>query len=432
MLNLSNMINPESLEIVGRPDGRHFVKPVYDGYNFAQIPQTVRYLLTEDTRKGVPFGPMDHLYEKYDRVILFFVDAFGWRFIERFLDRHPFLKRIRDHGLINKLSSQFPSTTAAHVTAIHTGLTVAQSGVYEWNYYEPLVDEIISPLLYSFSGDQERETLAPLGIPPTALFPSHTVYQDLENHGVDSFILQDSRYCHSAYTRVVSNGATVIPYKTLSEAIASIIELTERERRRSYYFLYYDKIDSISHHHGPNSLHVGAEIETFLNVMEDFFHASMRNTKHRTLFLMTADHAQVEIDPETTVYINREIPELLPLLKRNRRGSILAPAGSPRDFFVHVNDGQVEEAQYLLEQRLQGRADVRRVIEMIEQNYFGSTRPSAELMSRIGDLVILPYAGESVWWYDPPRYEQYYYGHHGGLTPQEMNTVLLAYPYGMG
>lgn len=50
----------------------------------------------------------------------------------------------------------------------------------------------------------------------------------------------------------------------------------------------------------------------------------------------------------------------------------------------------------------------------------------AAIQQVVGDLVILSYKGESVWWYERGRYEQGYYGHHGGLTREEMETVLLA------
>ncbi|MEP7284147.1 MAG: hypothetical protein ABI947_00100 [Chloroflexota bacterium] len=54
--------------------------------------------------------------------------------------------------------------------------------------------------------------------------------------------------------------------------------------------------------------------------------------------------------------------------------------------------------------------------------------PSATFMGRVGNLVILPYKYESVWWYEKGRFEQDFFGHHGGLTPDEMETILLALP----
>src|SRR4051794_25727510 len=138
------MINQESLAAVAaaRLDQR-FVRPLYADYGFAQIPQTLRYCLGASDRRGVPFGARDDLYDRYDSVILLFVDAFGWRFFERYAERAPFLKRFVEQGMVAQLTSQFPSTTAAHVTTIHTGLPVGQSGVFEWYYYEPQLDAII-------------------------------------------------------------------------------------------------------------------------------------------------------------------------------------------------------------------------------------------------------------------------------------------------
>src|SRR5919199_2269707 len=185
------MINSESVAAVG--DARlnaHFLRPLYDTYGFSRLPQTIRALLVDGVEPGISFGPRQDLYQEYDSVILFFIDAFGWRFFQQFADSHPFLRRIVDEGLVCKLTSQFPSTTAAHVTAIHTGLPVGQSGVYEWFYYEPQLDQIIAPLLFSFAGDPSRATLAPTGVDPRSLFPSSRLYPALQEQGVTSYVLQ--------------------------------------------------------------------------------------------------------------------------------------------------------------------------------------------------------------------------------------------------
>lgn len=49
------------------------------------------------------------------------------------------------------------------------------------------------------------------------------------------------------------------------------------------------------------------------------------------------------------------------------------------------------------------------------------------LLTGVGNLVIPPYARETVWWYEPERFVQSSYGHHGGLTPEEMETPLVCY-----
>lgn len=428
------MIDEQSIRTVGESRfGEHFRKPLYEGYAFAQLPQTIRSLLSgEDTGGdaratrplGIPFGPREDLRGKYDTVVLFFIDAFGWCFIDRYLDR-PFLKRIEQDGLISKISSQFPSTTAAHVTTIHTGLPVGQSGIYEWFYYEPVLDAVISPLLFSFAGDKERDTLLKAGADPLRLFPTHTIYQDLANHGVKSFVLQDHQISHSPYTKVMTAGATLVPYHSMPEAIVTLAELIERQKERTYYFLYYDKIDSVCHEHGPNARQLDAEIHAVLWMLETFLVPAMKSPKRKSLFMMTADHAHTHIDPSTTFYLNESMRELIPLLRRNRRGELIVPAGSSRDMFLHIKEGHLNEASEMLREKLRGRAEIHKTDDLIEQGFFGAAPPSAAFMGRIGDLVILPYAGESVWWYEPGRFEQKFYGSHGGLTPEEMETALM-------
>jgi hypothetical protein len=112
------------------------------------------------------------------------------------------------------------------------------------------------------------------------------------------------------------------------------------------------------------------------------------------------------------------------LLKTNRLGERLVPAGSARDFFLYIYEERLEEAQAFLASRLEGRAEVRKVAELMEEGYFGPNL-SPQFLGRVGNLVILPYQGESVWWFEKDSFEQRFHGHHGGLTKQEMEIPLI-------
>ena len=105
---------------------------------------------------------------------------------------------------------------------------------------------------------------------------------------------------------------------------------------------------------------------------------------------------------------------------------MLVPAGSPRDMFLYIKDERLDEAQAFLAKRLDGKADVVKTDSLIADGYFG-TEISSRFRERVGNLVILTYRYESVWWYEKDKFEQKHYGHHGGLTPQEMETILYSY-----
>jgi hypothetical protein len=62
----------------------------------------------------------------------------------------------------------------------------------------------------------------------------------------------------------------------------------------------------------------------------------------------------------------------------------------------------------------------------VQAGYFGPVI-SPRFQSRVGNLVILPYRGESVWWFEKDKFEQKFHGHHGGLTKQEMEIPLITW-----
>ncbi|MCK4832101.1 MAG: alkaline phosphatase family protein [Anaerolineales bacterium] len=407
-----------------------FVRPRYDGACFGNLPQTIIHLLTGQGRLALPtevFGGLP--IGRYQTIVLFFVDAFGWRFFKEHRDSYPFLREIVQKGAVTKLTTEFPSTTAAHVTCIHTGLSVGQSGVYEWQYYEPEFDAIIAPLLYSYAGTTERETL-PAGIDPRRLFPTGTIYHELGRHGIQSFAFQHRDYTPSTFSDVVFSGAETRPYRTVSEALVNMRELLLDETSGSrYIFFYHGGIDTISHQYGPGSPQLKAEIDTFLTSVDRIFWRELKKLEN-TLFVLVADHGQVDIDPATTIYLNVE-PEFAgieKLIKTNRKGDLLVPAGSCRDMFLYIKEGMLDQALEFLAGRLRGKAEVYRTQDLISEGLFGPPPLSPAMLSRLGNLVILPYEQESVWWYEK-GFEQKHYGHHGGLTPQEAEIPLLLYSF---
>ncbi len=388
-----------------------FVRPRYDFGGFAGIPNRIKQAFAS---------------QQYDAVVAFLVDAFGWRFFERFQDA-PFLQRMAKRGKIEKLTSQFPSTTAAHVTAFHTGLPVGESGLYEWYYYEPRVDAVVAPLLFSYAGTKERDTLDKKKVKPESLYPKSVLYPELTRMGVDSYCFGLREYTPSTYGKIAMKGAEFRGFKTLSEALVNMEALLEERKKPAYLNLYFDKIDSLAHEYGPEAPQTEAEIETFLLTMEYYFERIFQRGKN-VLFLMTADHGVSEVSPQRTVYLNldRDFKGFERFLKKNRKGDWLVPAGSARDMFLYLKDDLLDEAREFLAKRLQGRADVVKTEALIEQGYFGQ-RISKRFRERVGNLVVLPYRYEAVWWYEKGKYEQKYFGHHGGLTPQEMEIPLYSY-----
>lgn len=421
------MINSASLAATSAPGLRPgLVRPAYAGYNFARLPDTVRRLFGLPAGQPLPEAALP-AWDGFERVILILIDALGWSCFERFADRAPFLREVQAGGVVSRLTAQFPSTTAAHVTCLHTGLSSSASGVHEWFYYEPEADQVIAPLLYSPAGAAQGDLLARRGLRPDSVFPSGTLYRDLHQRDVASTVFQHRSYAHSTYSTHVTRGAETIAYLTLAEALYHLEARLARPTAPAYHVLYFDAVDSLSHLHGPAAPPVLAEVEALFWQLERFLR-SVVGRWPRTLLLLTADHGQVDIDPATTIYLNRRAPGIMHWLRRDRCGRPLLFGGSPRDLFLYVRPEALDEAQAGLAQALDGRATVHRTADLVSQQVFGPSPVSPRLLERVGNLVILPGEGESVFWHEPGRFEQRYRGHHGGLTPDEMHIPLLAYP----
>ncbi|BAI61820.1 conserved hypothetical protein [Methanocella paludicola SANAE] len=402
----------------------------YGAYSLPSIPGTILSALTPETpAQMLPDDALGGLSNKYDKVVLFVVDGLGLDHFKDLMGRSPFLRELRRQGNFMQLGTQFPSTTACNVTTLNTGVSVAQHGLFEWFYYEPVAGEIISPLLYSYGECiRERDSLKDdKAVTPEAIYPKQSLYRELIKHGVRCFSFQDSEYAESEYTDIVFDGAKRYGFLSVADGLVNLARAVVDEPAKAYYYFYFDKVDSLSHKYGPGSKEAMAEAEVFFLALEHLFWDRVKDKVDNVLFLMTADHGQATIDPAKCVYLNVEFPGIKDMIKMSKSGRYLAPAGSCRDMFLYIKDDCLDDAYHLLTDKLSDRAAVVKIKELIENGYFGDRHISPVLAGRLGNLVILPFDGHCVWWYEKGLFEIDFLGHHGGLTKQEMEIPFLAW-----
>jgi hypothetical protein len=418
------MLNTASIAAIENAGWRGpFIRPLVDSHCFSNLPALVQHALTGEGEMAMPADVLGPLPHRHEAVVLFFIDGLGWRFIEPRLERYPFLQRVMKEGVVSKLTSMFPSTTSAHTTTIHTGLSPAQSGVYEWHQYSEHLDRIITPLMFAYPRDKNRDTLLNAGLKTSDVFPSRTIYQALARAGVKSHVYIARDLAKSAPTRALSEGASILSYKTFPEVLVNLADHLRRRTHPTYYFVYFSNIDTVCHDYGPGSPQTDAEIDAFFTLMERVLAPAARNTG--ALLLLTADHGQVEVDPKTTLYLNHTVPGFKRFIAVNGLGEWLAPAGSPRDFFLHIRPELLDEAQQAFASAMSGKGLVIKTSELIAAGFFGP-QPGATFLKRVGNLVVLPFKGESAYFYERDFFENRFFGHHGGLTREEMEIPLLA------
>ncbi len=332
-----------------------------------------------------------------ERVALLLLDALGLRFLHRH-DDHPLLARLQ----ITPLRSQFPSTTTAHVTTVHSGLPVQEHGLYEWNVLEPELDTIICPLRFTRAESRVSDELEGR-LDPAALLPGPTLYESLN---VASFVLQPRAIADSAYTRLATRGARVHGFDEPADGLRALSALMGSVDGPAYAFLYWDAIDRAGHETGPDSPAFAEAARAALDAIV----AHLDDLGDVTV-LVTADHGQVPVSPDRVDHLDELWPELPAMLSQPR------PAGSSRDVFLHVRDEHVETVLAELPARLDDGARVLPAAELFD-------RIGPRLASRLGQVAVLAAPGRQVWLRSAPANERWFRGQHGGLDPAETETYL--------
>jgi predicted AlkP superfamily pyrophosphatase or phosphodiesterase len=399
------------------------VRPLYDSYGFARIPGTLLRLFGDAEAYGLPKDVLPDRDDAPPRVVAVLVDALGWTFVERFAERAPLLARLRSDGVVSKLTTQFPSTTTAHVTTLHTTEHVGEHGAYEWFIYEPSLDRLICPLTAAFAGEAHGGLVA-AGADLGSIYPqADGLAGRIGRLGATCNLVQPAATVDTPFTRLVSGAASVHGYENAGGGGALAAQLA-KAAAPSLTVLYLDDFDDIAHALGPDDPRAEAVALGLLDAIEHELVDALADTPG-SLVLLFADHGQIATEPERCVYVNERLPQLARLLDRGADGRPLAPAGSARDLFLHVREGALDEAIGMLGDLFGEDAWVVSTAELAEAGVFGPST-SVRFRERVGDLVVLPRAGVEAWWREPGLFEQDKRGHHGGLAPEEAETWLGA------
>jgi len=401
------------------------LKPDYSGYCLSNVPSTVLSLLGVDPdRTTLPkdaFGVTETA--GVENVVLMLFDGLGHRELLRQTGR-GFFGSLAAEGNVRPITTVFPSTTAAALTTVSTGLTPQEHGLPEWYVYMDELDEVVVTLPFARVGEQGRDTLVGR-IKPKFLFDGTTIFERLKREGVRSLSLTNRALAYTAYSKESRRGSEVLPYVSASDLAVSLRRRLERVRGHNLFYVYWSYIDTIEHIYGPNTPESEVEASLISHALQEGFVSKLgRETAKKTLVIATADHGQINVVPKDTVYMNR-YRKLSSFLAQGPAGRVIPPWGSARDAYLRVKDEKLDEAKEYLDGKLEGVASVMRTEDAIEEGLFGVNKPSWKFRRRVGNLMVLPHGRKTVWY----RYREGdslgLKGHHGGLSRDEV-TIPLA------
>ena len=289
-----------------------------------------------------------------------------------------------------KLTSVFPSTTAAALTSISTGLTPREHGLIEWFIYCKKINDVIASLPMRMKDTGEKVDLK-----KSDLFSGKILFNDLIKKGLSYYHFLPNEISESTYSKAHKSR---IGYISFGDLASRLIEKMKREDGLFYVYLPY--IDTIEHMYGYSYPGTKYAIE-FINYWLKFVERKMKGTKYT--LVLTADHGQVERK------------KFIDLKKMKIFKNIRFLTGSPRDNFLFVKNK--EKTYEYLKKKLKNYADVYYSEEVFD--FMGIGKINKKTKMRVGDIVILPKDSIFIW------NKKHYIGMHGGSSKEELQIPLL-------
>lgn len=397
--------------------------PDYGGNCITQLPAFFQHTLLHNRPNPLSEEVAKKLrLDDVNNVVFFLVDGFGARQWTKYRAGMPALQRFEKQGAYNELDTVFPSSTPVALNTLHTnGLAPMQHGLIDWWLYIEELDKIIATLPFAAMGNAEMDSLLKLGADPSILVRDKTTYEALEAEGIHTRTFMMKAYMDSVYTNAAYKGSEIVPFEDMQGLFDTLQHALQHSADKpSYNFVYWSAIDVAGHTVGPHENEYVQAVDDYFTALEAFF-VKAKNWQD-TVFVISADHGQVRVHPEHTIYLDK-IDGLADLFKISPKGKPILPWGGAREVFLSIKEGEVKHALQLLERAIGEQVELRETSELLQAGVFGkAANPHPHLASRIGDIVLLPKDNRTVWYHHPDGDPFSLQGHHGGLSDSELKV----------
>lgn len=311
---------------------------------------------------------------------------------------------------VGSLTSVFPSTTAAAITSLMTGLAPSAHGLNGWTsrghgnvgLFEPL------PMCYCASGKPIRN---PFRL--RRLFPYATLYERLS---CPAIVLSPTYLVDTDYGKRHSRGAAVGGYDSLDDLPALLGSALERIAQGGLIYVYVPHFDAKAHDEGMDSPRL---LEVFERLDRCFAAVVEQVASAGGQLLATADHGLIDAPEEDMICLG-SVPELAEMLA-------MPLWGERRAAFCAVRPGCREAFAEALETSWPKRLEILACDEVLARGLLGPGVAHRDLAIRVGDFLLLPRMAGTV--VDAARPDQVHLMRavHGGLSAAEMDVPLLKF-----
>lgn len=322
-----------------------------------------------------------------EQIVLLVLDGLGWDQLVERASLAPTMSALAG-GPITTIA---PSTTAAALTSITTGLPPGEHGVVGYRMW--VAEEVLNVLRWSTPRGDARTSQ------PAADIQTEPVFG-----GQRPPVVTRAEFASSGFTQAHLRGARFVGYRVTSTFVTSVTELVEAGE--PFVYAYYDGVDKVAHEYGLRR-HYDAEVGFADRLVTELLDVLPSGTA----LVVTADHGQVEAADLEDLH-----PDVL--------GNLSAQSGEARFRWLHARPGRTAALFDAAASHHGERAWVRTREEIISEGWLGP-KVTDEAAARLGDVALV--ASRTAGFNDPADTGPFrLIGRHGSLTRAEMLVPLVA------
>lgn len=325
------------------------------------------------------------------------IDGLGAELLQRHAADAPVLTGLARSAL----TVGCPSTTAAGLAAIGTGLASGEHGMAGYTFEVPGCG-VLNALSWTSHPDRRA-----LDVDPLELQPLPTTFERAAAAGLDAVVVSDAKFATSPLTRAVQRGGSYRGVHALGDLAAETVR-TLRETR-GFCYAYHSQLDELGHRYGPGTTAWRMQLRQVDRLVESV----VDGLPAGRMLAVVADHGMIALDD--TVVDFDETPEL--------GAGVRALGGEVRMRHVYTKPGAEDDVVAAWRAVLGERAWVARRAEAIEAGWFGPV-VSDRVRPRFGDVVVAARGDSGVVRRTAEPLESALVGHHGSLTLAEQLVPL--------
>ncbi|WP_457558867.1 alkaline phosphatase family protein [Candidatus Harpocratesius sp.] len=341
-------------------------------------------------------------------VILIIIDGLGYNYLIKHCRKSNFHKY-----LAGKMTSVFPSTTAAAMTTFYSGIAPINHGIPAWFTYLREIGVVSTILPMHVRSLKASILYNNLTASDIFQFPSFAARLSQKS----ATLFPKSIY-KSPYSSYAVKGSIELKYpiKNLRAFFKTIRKTMTHKNPPSYMLAYWPDFDTSSHIYGIES---NQTMEHFNALDREFgYFIDEMKTKGRNMkIIITADHGLIDTTEEHSLWLH-DYPELRHMLT-------LPIVGEGRVPFLYVRPKSVQAFERYMENHFGEVGELWTGEQTFNHNLFGLYQAHPQFTDRIGDYLLFMkdnyvfrerLLGEK---------REKMIGHHGGLSPEEMEVPLI-------